>query len=704
MLRARATTLLSGRRGGVVAGSVPSAVRSPPTPAAVEAGAAALLAAGGLVAVPAQLATGTRVYLPEMARAEAAVAATLARLAAVPPRPLAPPGAKPRARASAATRAASEAGFHAWLGEAASAQGAQLAPDQAAAAASAAQHACLLLTGGPGTGKSFVTALAVRYFVASGRRVRLCAPTGRAAQRLSEILDDACRRGAPELAALDPPSTVHRLLEYVRIEKGSGPGGSRASSEASTLSYDDKFARNRDNPLDLDVLIVDEASMLDLPLAAALLAALPSKAQLILVGDAAQLPPVGPGAVLRDALRSGALPAARLDTVFRQAQGSLIIRAAHAVGDGAFPPLAPVTLARTTSASTQPVPWDALAPGFSARDAPAVAISAALAAGLDALWVRLPDAGEYAPPSYDSASYDDGPDAAGGESSAGGASRAAMEALTSLVTHVLPSLSLSPARDLQVITPMRRGPHGSSALCTALQPLLNPGPVGAAVLQRGGVTFRAGDRVIHLVNDAAREVYNGDLGRVLSVDVALRKLVVDYGRAGTACTVSYEGPELDELAPAWAVTVHKAQGSEFPAVALLLHAAHGPLLSRKLLYTALSRASKLLVVISAPAPIGTAGPNACYISVLTWLLSATAVRTQRDDERYSHLAERVADVAGAPPPAPTVPTLAAVLARSTPQAQAAEASEEEDDSAPPPAPKPRRAAVPPRPPPLRFAA
>ena len=622
VLRARATTLLSGRRGGVAAGTVPSAVRSPPTPAAVEAGAAALLSAGGLVAVPAQLAAGTRVYLPEMARAEAAVAATLARLAAVPPRPLAPPGAKPRARASAATRAASEAAFHAWLGEAASAQGAQLAPDQAAAAASAAQHACLLLTGGPGTGKSFVTALAVRYFVASGRRVRLCAPTGRAAQRLSEILDDACRRGAPELAALDPPSTVHRLLEYVRVEKGSGPGGSRGSSEASTLSYDDKFARNRDNPLDLDVLIVDEASMLDLPLAAALLAALPPKAQLILVGDAAQLPPVGPGAVLRDALRSAALPAARLDTVFRQAQGSLIIRAAHAVGDGSFPPLAPVTLARTAASASQPVPWDALAPGFSARDAPAVAVSAALAAGLDALWVRLPDAGEYAPPSYDGASYDDGPDADTGGAS-GGASRAAMEALTSLVAHVLPSLSLSPARDLQVITPMRRGPHGSSALCTALQPLLNPGPVGAAVLQRGGVTFRAGDRVIHLVNDAAREVYNGDLGRVLSVDVALRKLVVDYGRAGAACTVSYEGPELDELAPAWAVTVHKAQGSEFPAVALLLHAAHGPLLSRKLLYTALSRASKLLVVISAPAPIGTAPSICCMLPscVLTWQCS-----------------------------------------------------------------------------------
>ena len=636
MLRARATALLAARRGGVVGGAAPSAVHAPPSAAAVEAGAAAMLAAGALVASPPALTSspGARVYLPEMARAEAAVAATLARLGAAPPKPLAPPGTKLRARASAATLAAADAAFHDWLRGAAAAQGVELAPDQADATAAVVRHACLLLTGGPGTGKSFVTALAVRYFAAAGKRVRLCAPTGRAAQRLAELLDDAARRGAPELTALDPPSTVHRLLEYDMAAEGGGGRAARGAdrgADAATLSYDDAFARNAGNPLDLDVLIVDEASMLDLPLAAALLAALPPHAQLILVGDAGQLPPVGPGAVLRDALRAGTLPAARLDTVFRQAAGSLIIRAAHAVGGGAFPPLAPVLLSPPRQQPRAPdaaaaLPWDALAPGFAARDAPAVAIEAALARGLDALWVRLPEGGSYdrdAPASP----YDDGPDA-GGDAGSTAASRPAMEALSSLVTSVLPSLGLRPARDLQVITPMRRGPHGSAALCTALQPLLNAGPVGAAVLQRGGVTFRGGDRVIHLVNDAAREVYNGDLGRVLSVDVAARRLVVDYGRAGAAVHVSYEGPELDELAPAWAVTVHKAQGSEFPAVALLLHAAHGPLLSRKLLYTALSRASKLLVVISAAGPIGAfCVADLCPLSRA--MTNATAIALQR---------------------------------------------------------------------------
>ncbi len=304
------------------------------------------------------------------------------------------------------------------------------------------------------------------------------------------------------------------------------------------------------------MLVVDEASMLDLPLSAALLAALPPHCSLLIVGDADQLPPVGPGAVLRDALRSGALPAARLQAVFRQAAGSLIVRAAHAVNRGEFPPLAPVSLAAhlqldAEASALAPLPWDAFAEGFRPQGASPVAASVAVAppARLDALWVRLPESGD-------------------------GASDAVLAALQALVRHTLPAAGLDPRTQLQVITPMRRGPHGAGALCAALAPLLNPRSdfsANAPELSRGSTVYRIGDRVLQAVNDYTKEVFNGDLGTVRAVDVGARRVSVDFGRAAGGA-VDYTGAELEALLPAWAVTVHKAQGSEFPAVVLLLNA------------------------------------------------------------------------------------------------------------------------------------
>ncbi len=446
------------------------------------------------------------------------------------------------------------------------------------------------------------------------------------------------------------------------------------------------------------MLVVDEASMLDLPLSAALLAALPPHCSLLIVGDADQLPPVGPGAVLRDALRSGALPAARLQAVFRQAAGSLIVRAAHAVNRGEFPPLAPVSLAThlqldAEASALAPLPWDAFSEGFRPRDATPVAASVAVAppARLDALWVRLPESG----------------------SGEGGAADAVLAALQALVRHTLPAAGLDPRTQLQVITPMRRGPHGAGALCAALAPLLNPRSdfSSAPELSRGSTVYRIGDRVLQAVNDYTKEVFNGDLGTVRAVDVGARRVSVDFGRADGGA-VDYTGAELEALLPAWAVTVHKAQGSEFPAVVLLLNAGalHGarararddaaPRRARQsgadacaLRVCATRRRSAPPAAVAQTAVHGAEprqpaahrhlrswpprcanaqmSARLCAVAICALTLrascdAATAVRTKGDEERYSHLAERLAASAGvelatdAPAALPQLPAQAQV--------------------------------------------
>jgi exodeoxyribonuclease V alpha subunit len=336
--------------------------------------------------------------------------------------------------------------------------------------------------------------------------VLLGAPTGRAAKRLSE----ATRR---------PASTVHRLLEWGRRSDGGAPPR-RA------------FQRGDDRPLDADLIVVDEASMLDLPLARALFDAVRPGAQLLLVGDVDQLPSVGPGQVLRDLIDSGAVAVARLTEVFRQAEGSGIVENAHQILRGRVPV-------------------------SGARD--------------DAR------ADFYLVPAADA--------------------ERAQELAVRLCKERIPSaFGLDPLRDVQVLSPMHRGAAGTQGLNRALQEALNPGGEPA-----GDGRLRLGDKVIQLRNDYERDVFNGDVGFVAALagaglgDEADAVAEVDFdGRR-----VRYELPALGDLELAYALSVHKSQGSEYPAVILLMLPEHHVMLQRNLLYTAITRGKRLVVIVGA---------------------------------------------------------------------------------------------------------
>jgi exodeoxyribonuclease V alpha subunit len=348
----------------------------------------------------------------------------------------------------------------------------------------------------------------VRAIVAAqralGRQLLLCAPTGRAAKRLSEA------------SGMDA-QTIHRLLEWSPRSGG--------------------FARDRESPLEADMILVDEASMLDVQLAHQLLEALPPRAALVLVGDADQLPPVGPGPVLRELIDSNACRVVRLHEVFRQAQASTIVRAAHEVLHGHKP---------------TPTPPHSRGPG-------------------DLFFVRA-----------------DTPE------------QVALR-LTDVLGRMRSAYGLDPMRDVQVLTPMRRGPLGTAALNQLLQANLNPGLANPAA---PGLAFRAGDKIMQLRNDYEREIWNGDLGEVRRVDAGV--LFADM--AGRE--VSYEPKDFNALSLAYACTVHKVQGSEFPGVVIILHKGHHILLSRPLLYTALTRAKRLAVIIGDHAALERAVRNA----------------------------------------------------------------------------------------------
>jgi ATP-dependent exoDNAse (exonuclease V) alpha subunit len=546
--------------------------------------------------------------------------------------------------------------------------------------------ACIL-TGGPGTGKSFVTAALVKLWRQRGASVRLCAPTGRAAQRLQELLtkqgmtclpapplgrpawspDAEGGSGSSSSSSSDgggaamfyssdahdatphivaAPSTVHRLLDFVpRGEGGRGSqggaldaagdstanGGAPAaatggdSDAGDALAYEGTFRRNAENPLDCDVLVVDEASMLDLPLAGALLRALPRHATLLLVGDQDQLLPVGPGSPLHDVLASAVLPVVALTEVVRTAATSLIAASSSAILAGRLPPLAPVHVDEEEQHVPIPglklppprLPWDATSPRFDAAAATPVSASLAIKAGLDALWVRLPE------------SYAGGADEFGA-----GDATAAVTALQELISYTLPGLGFSPVDDLQVLSPMRKAAAGSAALCNKLGPLLNPATAaGRPRVQHRSSFFSVGDRVLQMENDYNRGVFNGDLGVVTHVQPGtsgnagganpprtggrfgasgtgqpsgrVKSMTVKFDTGGVTSSggssgvQTYVGDELSQLVPAWAVTVHKAQGCEFPVVALVLSPTHGISLQRNMLYTATSRASKLLIVLAS---------------------------------------------------------------------------------------------------------
>jgi exodeoxyribonuclease V alpha subunit len=400
--------------------------------------------------------------------------------------------------------------------------GLQLSAQQRQAVEMAAQHRVLVLTGGPGVGKTFCTRTIVALWKAMGKTVALASPTGRAAQRLSEMTGQEAK-------------TIHRLLEF----------------DPSHFN----FKRDSDNAIPAQAIVVDEASMLDLFLANSLIKAIPLDAQLLLVGDIDQLPSVGPGNVLADLIRSGQIPVVRLTEVFRQAQASQIVSNAHSINQGKFPKLEPV--------SNQPQS--------------------------DCLWLAAPEPVD------------------------------GVQAIRDLVAELIPSLGFEPARDVQVLCPMTRGEVGTRNLNKVLQELINPPGYSKPELVRGGMILRVGDRIIQQVNDYNREVFNGDLGVITDLDPEEQAVQVQYGER----VVIYDYADLNEITLAWSVSVHKAQGSEYPVVILPLYMQHYMMLSRNLLYTGLTRARKLAILVGPQKAIG------------------LAVRQVKDRQRYTLLAQRL---------------------------------------------------------------
>ena len=347
----------------------------------------------------------------------------------------------------------------------------------------------MVLTGGPGTGKTTTTKAIIGALRSSGMKVLLAAPTGRASKRMSEATGMEAK-------------TIHRMLEY---------------------NPKDGYQRNADNPLTGDALIVDECSMIDILLMNNLLKAVPDGMRLILVGDIDQLPSVGAGNVLRDIIDSGAVPVIRLTRIFRQAQTSRIVMSAHAVNAGRLPDLS------------------------NGRET-------------DFFFLREEDPEKVA------------------------------ESIVDLVGRRLPGAYGIGADSIQVLTPMQRGVVGAASLNIALQQSLNG---NGDSLSRGGYTFRKGDRVMQLRNDYDKEVFNGDLGYITEVNLEDRVLKVDFDGRET----EYDSTELDELSLAYATTIHKAQGSEYPVVVIPVMMNHFVMLQRNLIYTGITRARKVCVLI-----------------------------------------------------------------------------------------------------------
>ena len=438
-------------------------------------------------------------YLPNLYVAEQSVATGLKAIAA---------GAVPIAKAEEAPALIARAERNLAIA---------FAQEQRCAVATALRGGLMVLTGGPGTGKTTITRAIVEVYSGKDKSILLASPTGRASKRLAE---------ATGREAL----TIHRLLEYDPKQH--------------------RFTRNESNPLNADLIIVDESSMLDIVLANHLVKATTPNTTLLLVGDVDQLPSVGPGRVLQNIINSGLATTVMLKEIFRQAQGSLIVRNAHLVNKGEMP------LTRNPSG-----------------DPP------------DFFFLTEPDPEKV------------------------------RETIVGLVKTRLPAkYSYNPTVDIQILTPMRKGPIGVHALNAALQEALNP--PGPPELRSFETTYRTCDKVMQIRNNYEKEVFNGDIGIVTGIDTEENTLFVTYPGIGT---VGYEESELGELVLAYATSIHKSQGSEYPVVVVPVHTQHAIMLQRNLIYTAITRGKKLVVLVGTKQAL------------------AMAIKNNKAPDRFSHL-------------------------------------------------------------------
>jgi exodeoxyribonuclease V alpha subunit len=403
--------------------------------------------------------------------------------------------------------------------------GLTLAASQAEAIRLALRSKVMVITGGPGVGKTTIVNSILRILAAKQVKLLLCAPTGRAAKRMTEATGVEAK-------------TIHRLLEFDPKVFG--------------------FKRNDENPLECDLLVVDESSMVDVLLMQSLLKAVPSAAALLIVGDIDQLPSVGPGQVLADVIGSGAIPVSRLTEVFRQAAQSKIITSAHQINQGRLPDLSPPE------------------------------------GDTDFYFVNAVDPEQ------------------------------AVLRIVELVSKRIPRrFGFNPIRDIQVLCPMNRGGVGARSLNIELQAVLNP--AGEKKVERFGWTFAPGDKVMQIEHDYDKDVFNGDIGMIEDVDLNEGEVAVEFdGR-----TVTFLFGELDTLVPAYAATIHKSQGSEYPAVVIPVMTQHYAMLQRNLIYTGVTRGKKLVVLVGQKKAV------------------AIAVKNVSGRQRWSKLDEWLADESSA---------------------------------------------------------